>query len=91
MKLHKSIIIIIINNSSITVGKTVLLAPQLSLEDSARLQPVFTSLDFTTIIFRTAQGRQPCIQPPTWRAEASITPKISTDFTYYFDSCLAWS
>jgi hypothetical protein len=39
------IIIIIIN------GKIALLEPQHSLEDSARLHPVFTPFDFVTLIF----------------------------------------
>jgi hypothetical protein len=32
-----------------------------------RLHPIFTSLDFATIIFLTEQGCQLCVQPPTWR------------------------
>jgi hypothetical protein len=35
----------------IIIGKTALFEPYSSLEDSARLHPVFTSLDFATIIF----------------------------------------
>jgi hypothetical protein len=50
-----SIIIIII------IGKTSLFKPQRSLQDSARLLPVFTSLDFATVILLTEQNRQPCV------------------------------
>jgi hypothetical protein len=33
--------------------------------------PVFTSSDFaTTVFFFTEQGRQPCVQPPTWRSRS---------------------
>jgi hypothetical protein len=43
-------------------GKTALSEPQSSLDGSARLHPVFTSLNFATIIFfPTEQGRQPCV------------------------------
>jgi hypothetical protein len=35
----------------IIIGKTALFEPQPSLEDSARFDPVFTSLDFVTVIF----------------------------------------
>jgi hypothetical protein len=51
----------------IITGKTDLLEPQPSLENSARFDPVFTCLDFVTILF-TEQGRQPCVQLPTWWA-----------------------
>jgi hypothetical protein len=52
------IIIIII----IIIGKTALLEPQPSLEDSARFDPVHTSLNFATVIFSRARPsalRQP--------------------------------
>jgi hypothetical protein len=45
------LIIIIIIIIIITIGKTALLEPQLSLEYYAGLHPVFTSLDFATIFF----------------------------------------
>jgi hypothetical protein len=32
--------------------------------------PVFTSFDFTTTVFFTEQGRQPCVQPPTRRTRS---------------------
>jgi hypothetical protein len=38
------------------IGKTAFFEPQPSLEDSSRLHPVFTSLDFTTVHFFTEQG-----------------------------------
>jgi hypothetical protein len=54
----------------IIIGKTALFEPQPSLEYSARFHPVFTSLDFATIIIFTEQGLQPCIQPPIWRSKS---------------------
>jgi hypothetical protein len=41
----------------------------LPLKKSARLHQVFTNLESATIIF-TEQGRQSCIQPPTWRTRS---------------------
>jgi hypothetical protein len=42
--------------------------PHPSLGGSARLHPVSNCLDFEIIFFFfTEQGRQPCVQPPTWR------------------------
>jgi hypothetical protein len=35
----------------IIIGRTTLFEPQPSLEDSARFDPVFTSLDFVTVFF----------------------------------------
>jgi hypothetical protein len=66
------IIIIIIN------GKTALFEPWPSLEDSARLRPVVTYLDFTAVMFlhnkivsfaSNAQpgGTDPCIYVPQWQ------------------------
>jgi hypothetical protein len=50
------IIIIIIIIFVIIIGNTALLEPQPSLEDSARLHPVFTSFDSSTIIFYGARS-----------------------------------
>jgi hypothetical protein len=59
----------------IVFGETTLFEPQPSLEDSARFDPVFTSLDFATIIFSESEvvslasnsqpgGPGPCIYAP---------------------------
>jgi hypothetical protein len=44
----------------IFIGKTALFEPRPSLKDSARLHPVFDSLDFATVFFVTEQCCQPC-------------------------------
>jgi hypothetical protein len=47
-----------------TIGKTALFEPQPSLEDSARLHPVFTSLDFVTIVlFKQSKVVSPASNP----------------------------
>jgi hypothetical protein len=55
----------------------VLSGPQPSLEDSTRLDPAFTALDFETVTFLLwrEQGRQPCVQRPTWRIMYNIATK----------------
>jgi hypothetical protein len=45
----------------IIIAKQPFFEPEPSLENSARFDSVFTSLDFTAIIFFTEQGCQPCI------------------------------
>jgi hypothetical protein len=50
----------------------------MALEDSARLHPVSTSLDFETVFLFTEQGRQPCAQPPAWSIRPlSIYPPVT--------------
>jgi hypothetical protein len=56
----------------IMIGKTALFEPQSSSDDSAKLQPVFTYLDFATIFF-TEQGCQPCVQLPNLESESYVT------------------
>jgi hypothetical protein len=57
---------------NINVGKT-----QLSLEESATLLLVFTSLHFLT--FFTEQGRQPCVQTPPPHVESEVPPFMSSN------------
>jgi hypothetical protein len=56
----------------ITIGKTALFEPWPSLEDSARSHPVFTYLDFITIIVLQSKARQPCVQPPNLEDQVSV-------------------
>jgi hypothetical protein len=61
----------------ITTGKTALFEPEPSLEDSASLHPVFTSLDFT-IIFYFYRARSSSALHPTASAEDNIPVFMST-------------
>jgi hypothetical protein len=76
------------NYTIIIIGKTALFEPLPSSENSARLVyssviPVFISLDFTTVIFFTEQGRQPCIQPPTRRTRSLyLCPTVTGWLSY---------
>jgi hypothetical protein len=56
----------------IIIDKTTLFEPQLFLEDSARFvdRPVFTSLDFATVIFLRIKAIIPASNPPTWRTRS---------------------
>jgi hypothetical protein len=49
----------------IIIGETAISRPKPSSEDSKRLHPVFTSLDFTTVCIFTEQGHLPSVQPLT--------------------------
>jgi hypothetical protein len=61
----------IITTTTIIACKTAFMSHNLhykTLSDLSELNhPVFTSLDFATIIYFTEQGCQPCVQLPTWR------------------------
>jgi hypothetical protein len=60
----------------IIIGKTAIFEQQPSLKDSARLNPVFTSLDFVTVIlFLTEQGLQPCVQLPSLEVSVLLLEK----------------
>jgi hypothetical protein len=63
---NKLIIIVII------ICKRALFEPQPYLEDSARLHPVVSSLNFATIFFFTERGRQPCVQPPNLEGQIPV-------------------
>jgi hypothetical protein len=61
-----------------------------SLEDSTKVEPVFTSLAFATIFFCKEQGYQPCVQPQPggpdlciclqWPGWPSYTPSTGFHF-----------
>jgi hypothetical protein len=81
----------------IIMAKRARLNPQPSLEDTARSDPIFTSLDFVTIFFlqskvvSLASNPQPggpglCIYAPSDR-EAQIYPKCTRfSFIAFYDS-----
>jgi hypothetical protein len=53
------------------------------LEDSARLHPVFTSLDFATIIYlRSKVVSLACVQPQTWRTRPLYLCPTGTGFPF---------
>jgi hypothetical protein len=47
------------------------------------LHPVFTSLNFTTIISFTEQHGLPCVQPPTWRTRSLYLCSLVTGWPSY--------
>jgi hypothetical protein len=76
----------------IIIDKLTLFMTSHSLEDSAKFDPGFTSLDFATIIF-TGLGCQPCVQPlylcPSVTGWPSYTPKHRVPFPSPFKALRA--
>jgi hypothetical protein len=65
----------------IIIGKTALFQPQPSLEGSD-IASGFHLFGFRDNNFFTEKGRQPCVQPPTWRTMSRFSWPPGTGFSF---------
>jgi hypothetical protein len=69
------------SSSSSSLKKTALFKPQLYLENSAILHPVFTSLDFATTIFLQSKVVSFAFNSLTWRTLfLYLCPSVNSSF-----------